>query len=80
MVSVANNSQEAKSRLEQLAKHFRESGECVSALELGEGGIRARNNYEGRLIARLQGRYVISLLNPPENGAEILKTVARNLP
>ena len=80
MVSVANNSQEAKSRLEQLAKHFRESGECVSALELGEGGIRARNNYEGRLIARLQGRYVISLLNPPENWAEILKTVARNLP
>ena len=80
VVSVANGAQEAKSRLEQLAKHFKQSGECSSAPELGEGGMRARNNYEGRLIARTQGRYVIALLNPPENGAAILKAVARSLP
>ena len=80
MVSVANNAQEAKSRSVQLAKHFKQSGECISAPELGEDGIRARNNYEGRLIARTRGRYVIALLNPPENGAEIMKTVAQSLP
>lgn len=80
VVSVANSAQEAKSRSEQLAKHFKQSGECASAPELGEGGIRARNNYEGRLIARTQGRYVLALLNPSENGAEILKAVARSLP
>jgi hypothetical protein len=80
VVSVANSAQEAKARLEQLAKHFKQSGECASAPELGEGGIRAGNNYEGRLIARTQGRYVIALLNPPENGAEILKAAARSLP
>lgn len=80
VVSVAQNAQEARSRAEQLAKHFKESGECASAPELGEGGIRARNNYEGRLIARIQGRYLIALLNPSANGVEILKTVARNLP
>jgi hypothetical protein len=80
VVSVANNPQEAKSRVEQLTKHFQQSGECASAPELGEGGIRAKNNYEGRMIARTQGRYVIALLNPQENGAEILKTVARSLP
>jgi len=80
VVSVANSAQEAKSRSEQLAKHFKQSGDCASAPELGEGGIRARNNYEGRLIARTQGRYVIALLNPPENGVEILKTAARSLP
>ncbi len=80
LVSVANSVPEAKLRAEQLAKHFKQSGDCVSAPELGEGGIRARNNYEGRLIARTQGRYVIVLLNPPENGAEILKTIARSLP
>lgn len=79
VVSVANSAQEAQSRSEQLAKHFKQSGECASAPELGEGGIRARNNYEGRLIARTQGRYLIALLNPPENGAEILKAVARSL-
>jgi hypothetical protein len=66
--------------VEQLTKHFQQSGECASAPELGEGGIRAKNNYEGRMIARTQGRYVIALLNPQENGAEILKTVARSLP
>jgi hypothetical protein len=80
VVSVANNAQDAKLRSEQLAKHFKESGECASAPELGEGGIRAKNSYEGRIIARTQRRYVIALLNPPENGAEILKTVARSLP
>jgi len=80
VVSVANNAQKAKSRSEQLAKQFRESGECAPAPELGEGGIRARNNYEGRLIARTRGRYVIALLNPPDNGGEILKAVAQNLP
>ena len=80
VVSVANSAQEAKSRLEQLAKHFKESGECAAAPEFGEGGIRARNSYEGRVLARTQGRYVIALLNPSENGTEILKTVARSLP
>lgn len=80
VVSVANSTKEAKSRSEQLAKHLKQSGECASAPELGEGGIGGRNNYEGRLIARTQGRYVIVLLNPPENGAEFLKTVARSLP
>ena len=80
LVSVANNAQEAKSRSEQLAKHFKQSGECSSAPELGEGGIRAKNTYEGRLIACTRGRYLIALLNPPENGAEMLKTVAQSLP
>lgn len=80
VVSVAGNAQESKSRAEQLARYFKQSGDCASAPELGEGGIRAKNSYEGRLIARTQGRYVIALLNPPANGAEILKTVARRLP
>jgi len=80
LISVAGSVAEARARLEQLAKHFRESGECVSAPELGEGGIRARNSYEGRLIARTQGRYVVILLEPPPDGVAIVKSVAQNLP
>jgi len=80
VISVANSAQDAKSRSELLAKHFKESGECAPAPELGEGGIRARNSYEGRVIARTQRRYVIALLNPQENGGELLETVARSLP
>jgi len=80
LVSVANDPAGAKTRLQQLAQHLKQTGEAVPAPELGEGGIRAKNSFEGRMIARAQGRYVIVLLEPPENGAEILKKTAQSLP
>ncbi len=52
----------SEERLEQLGQHFKESGECLAAPELGEGGIRARNGFEGRVIAQAHGRYLIVLL------------------
>ena len=79
VISVAKDEAAAKSRLEHLAKHFQESGECASATELGEGGIRAKNHFEGSVLARTQGRYLIVLLNPPKNGAEIVTQTARRL-
>jgi hypothetical protein len=59
-----------------LAKHFKQTGECVSAPELGEGGIRAKNSFEGAVLARSQGRYLIVLLNPPQDGPALLKSAA----
>ena len=79
VLSLANDAAGAKARLEQFAAHFKKSGECVPAADLGENGIRAKNSFEGRVIARTQGRYMIALLNPPENGAEVLKRTAREL-
>lgn len=79
VLSVASDSAGAKARLDQFVKHFRQSGECVAAAELGENGIRGKNSYEGRVIARTQGRYLIAIFNPPENGAEILKKTAQGL-
>ena len=79
VLSVARDAAEAKARLDEFVKHFQQSGECVAAAELGENGIRAKNSYEGRVIARTQGRYLIAIFNPPENGAEILKRTARGL-
>ena len=80
LISVANDAAGARTRLEQLAQHFKKSGECAPASELGEGGIRAKNGFEGRVIARAQGRYLILFLEPPENGAEILNKTAKSLP
>ena len=80
VVSVAADAQTAKSRADQLAKHFKQSGESASAPELGEGGLRAKNSFEGKVIARTQGRYLIALFNPPENGAAMLKSAAQSLP
>jgi len=79
VISIAGDSAGAKTRLEQLAKHFKQSGECVAAPELGAGGIRAKNSFEGSVIARTQGRYVIVVVNPPENAAQILNTTAQRL-
>lgn len=79
LLSVASDPAGAKARLDQFAKHFRQSGVCVAAVELGENGIRGKNSFEGQVIARTQGRYMIALINPPENGAEILKRTARGL-
>jgi hypothetical protein len=79
VISIANDAAGAKTRLEQLAKHFKDSGECVAAPELGAGGIRAKNSFEGSVIARTQGRYVIVVVNPPANAAEIVNKTAQSL-
>ncbi|MGO9087798.1 MAG: DUF6599 family protein [Terriglobales bacterium] len=79
VISIANDVAGAQARLEQLAKHFKESGECAAAPELGAGGIRAKNSFEGSVIARTQGRYLILAVNPPQNGAEILNETAQSL-
>lgn len=79
LISVANDPAGAKARLDQLAKHFKQTGECVPASELGEGGIRAKNSFEGNVIARTQSHYVLVLVNPPQDGAALLKSAAAAL-
>jgi hypothetical protein len=80
LISVAGDSAGAKVRMDQLAAHFKQTGESLPAPELGPNGIRAKNSFEGPCIARTQGRYVILIINPATNGPGILKTVAQNLP
>jgi hypothetical protein len=79
LISVAGDPAGAKTRLDKLAKHFKQSGDCAPAPELGEGGIRAKNSFEGSIIARTQGRYLLVLLNPPADGATVLKSAAAAL-
>lgn len=79
LVSVANDAAGAKGRIDQLAKHFKQTGECTAAAELGENAIRAKNSFEGSIIARTQGRYVVLMLNPPQGGPALLKSAALSL-
>ena len=44
--------------------------------EIGEGGMRAKNSFEGNIFARTQGRYVVVVLNPAQDGATLLKSAA----
>jgi hypothetical protein len=80
VISVANDAAMAKARADQLARHFRQSGQEVPAPELGENGMRASNSFEGHVIARTRGRYLIALFNPAQDGAALLKTAAQSLP
>jgi len=79
LVSVANDAAGARGRIDQLAKHFKQTGECTAAADLGENAIRAKNSFEGSVIARTEGRYVILLLNPAQEGAALLKSAALSL-
>jgi len=79
LISVAADAASAKSRIDQLAAHLKQSGECGAAPELGTNGLQGKNSFEGRFIARTQGRYVILMVNPSPNGNEILKAVAQSL-
>lgn len=80
VVSVANSAPAAKARAEQLTRHFKQSGEASPAPELGENGMRGSNSFEGHVIARTRGRYLIAIFNPGQNGATTLKTTAKGLP
>jgi len=80
LVSVANDGAAANARAEQFTKHFKQSGKATSAPELGENGMRGSNTFEGDVIARTRGRYLIAAFNPGQNGARILQSAARTLP
>ena len=80
LVCVAADASGAKLRLEQLADHFKQTGESKAVPELGEGGIRGKNSFEGTVIARTHGRYLVVVVNPPESGVGILKAAAQGLP
>jgi hypothetical protein len=64
MISVGQDAADAQARLKSLTEHFKKSGQCQPAPELGEGAVRASNTYEGALVARTKGRYLVLLLNP----------------
>ncbi len=79
LISVAKDSAEAKTRLESLAKYFRESGKCEAAPDLGDGAVQASNTFEGHVIAIAQGRYLIVVVNPAGDAAALLKKTAQDL-
>jgi len=79
LISVAKDVAEAKSKLESLAKYFRESGKCEAAPDLGDSAVRASNTFEGHVIAIAQGRYLIVVVNPVGDAAALLKKTAQEL-
>ena len=79
LISVANDVAGARSRLDQLTTHFKQSGECRPAPEAGPDAIQAKNSFEGRALAGTQGRYLIFLLNPQQDATQFVKNIAQSL-
>jgi hypothetical protein len=79
LVSLATDEQNAQSRLAELAGHLRSSGKIEAAPDLGAGAIRGQNSYEGAMLARAEGRYLVLVLDPGSGGEALLDAVCRRL-
>jgi hypothetical protein len=65
--------------MKRLTEHFRKTGTCDPAPELGEGAIRASNSFEGRTLARTKGRYLVVLFSPTEAADSVFKDALQHL-
>jgi hypothetical protein len=79
MVSVAADSEDARMRMKSLAEHFRSAGHIVPAPEFGEGAVQVSNSYEGTIVARVAGRYLVLLVNPAAGAEAFFKDAAGKL-
>ena len=79
MISGGADAADARKRLETLAEHFRKSGRLDPAPEFGEGAVRGNNSYEGTLVARASGRYLILLVNPGTGAESFFQDAAGRL-
>ena len=80
LVSVGSDVADAQSRLKTLSEHFQKSGTCKPAPEFGAGAVLAGNTYEGKLVARAKGRYLVLLLNPAAGAEAFFKDATERLP
>jgi len=79
VVSVAANEAEAQNRLGLLQKHLQKDGKCDDAPEFGEHAIRGSTSYEGEILARATGRYLVLMINPSGSASEIFREALTKL-
>jgi hypothetical protein len=78
-VTVGSDASDAQKRLKDLEQHFSGTGQSKPAPELGEGAIRAGNSFEGNVLARAKGRYLVLLVNPLAGGEQLFKEASEGL-
>ena len=69
LLSVGKDAADAAARLKQLGEHFQKTGKWETASGYGPGAMRGSNSFEGSVVVRVKGRYLVMLLNPG-SGAE----------
>jgi hypothetical protein len=78
LLSVGKDAADAAARMKQLAEHFAKTGKWQTASGYGDGAMRGTNSFEGAVVVKVKGRYVVMLLNPGTGGeAFFMDVVAR---
>ena len=78
LLSVGKDGADAAARMKQLGEHFAKTGKWQAAPGYGEGAMRGTNSFEGAVVVRVKGRYLVLLLNPGTGGeAFFLDAVGR---
>ena len=79
LLSVGKDASDAAARLQQLADHFTKTGKWQAAAGYGEGAMRGTNSFEGEVVVRVKGRYLVMLLNPGTGGEAFFIDAAARL-
>ena len=79
-LSVAANRAEARSRAEQLGKYFTKLGKLTPRPDLGPGASLGSTTYEGEVVYVARGRYLVRVVNPPQDRGNFLKTLIGAIP
>ena len=79
LISVGKDHADAQARMKSLTEHFRRTGKCVPAPEISASAIRAGNSFEGTLVAAVEGRYLVLLLNPSADAGDFFRSASAQL-
>jgi len=56
-----------------------QEGKCSEVPEPGELAIRGSTSYEGEMLARATGRYLVLMINPSGSASEIFREALTKL-
>jgi hypothetical protein len=80
VLSLASNAADARTRVQQLGKHFAQTGKVAPQPVLAPGATLGSNAYEGEMLFFARGRYMVLVVNPPADRAGLVKELLRTIP
>lgn len=80
VLSLARNAADARARVQQLGKHFTQTGKVAPQPVLAPGATLGSNAYEGEMLFFARGRYMVLVVNPPADRAGLVKELLRTIP
>jgi hypothetical protein len=80
VLSLARDAADARARVQQLGKHFTQTGKVAPQPVLAPGATLGSNAYEGEMLFFARGRYMVLVVNPPADRVGLVKELLRTIP